>query len=127
MAEAGRCDLLHSLAQGDMKTKTQHTPGPWYLAEERLLTFAHGEVVGPNNEHICGLLPDNNGIVMMTEEDKANARLIAAAPELLAALENALNVMAGIAIGDLKTIKVDSPAIIQARAAIAKAKGQQAG
>jgi polygalacturonase len=55
----------------------------------------------------------------------ADAHLIAAAPELLAALKNALNVLAGIAAGDLKTIEKDSPAIQLARAAIAKATGQK--
>lgn len=38
-------------------------------------------------------------------------------------LENALNVLAGIATGDLKTINRESPVIIKARAAIAKARG----
>jgi len=48
----------------------------------------------------------------------------AAAPDLLAALENATNVLAGLAVGDLKTIYHNSPALAQARAAIAKARGQ---
>lgn len=55
--------------------------------------------------------------------DKADAPLVAAAPELLAALQNALNVMAGIATGDLKTIRKDSQALRDARNAIAKATG----
>jgi len=38
------------------------------------------------------------------------------------ALQNALNVLAGIATGDLKTVRKDSPAIIQARAALAGGK-----
>jgi len=52
---------------------------------------------------------------------KANARLIAAAPELLEALQNARNVLAGLIVGDLKSISADSPALAQIRAAIAKA------
>lgn len=52
--------------------------------------------------------------------DRRNAELV---PELLAALENAANVLAGIATGDLKTIGKDSPALAQCRAAISKAKG----
>lgn len=47
----------------------------------------------------------------------------AAAPELLEALQNAVNVMAGIVTGDLKTLQADSPAIAKARAAVAKATG----
>lgn len=59
-----------------------------------------------------------------TNEPDHNAHLIASAPELLEALENALNVMAGIATGDLKRLSTESHAIVAARLAIAKAKGQ---
>jgi len=59
-----------------------------------------------------------------SEESNANARLIAAAPDLLAALENARNVLAALAVGDLDSVGRDSPALVQARAAIAKATGE---
>ena len=45
--------------------------------------------------------------------------------ELVAALQNAVNVLAGIATGDLKTVYPSSPAIEQARAALDKAKGNR--
>jgi hypothetical protein len=54
---------------------------------------------------------------------QANAHLIASAPDLLAALENAANVLAALATGQLAKVSKDSPALIQAREAIAKAKG----
>lgn len=56
-------------------------------------------------------------------DEEATAKLFAAAPDLLKALENARNVLAAIATGDLATIERDSPALAQARAAIEKAKG----
>lgn len=59
----------------------------------------------------------------------SDAAAIALVPELIAevirlreALSNALNVMAGVATGDLKTIKPDSNAIAIARAALANDK-----
>ena len=49
------------------------------------------------------------------------AILISAAPDLLAALQNAANVLAALATGQLAKVERDSPALISARAAIAKA------
>ncbi len=50
-----------------------HTPGPWSV-----IRFYQGyELRGPNNEHI-------------SLRDDGNARLITAAPQLLEALEDAL-------------------------------------
>ena len=49
------------------------------------------------------------------------AILISAAPDLLAALQNAANVLAALATGQLTKVERDSPALISARAAIAKA------
>ena len=91
-----------------------HTPGPWMAQGNRVM--AAGEQIGfiNANPSCC------------TAEDWANARLIAAAPDLLAALQNARNVLAGIASGDLKTVSADGPALAQCRAAIAKATGEQA-
>lgn len=83
--------------------KTQFTTGPWHV----------------NSPYI----EDQHGTIAKVMRPEDNAAIIAAAPELLEALENALNVLAGIATGDLKTINRDSPVIIKARAAIAKARG----
>lgn len=59
-----------------------------------------------------------------TEARINTMRLQAAAPELLEALKNALNVMAAVATGELETIGRSSPAIAKARKAIAKATGE---
>jgi len=100
--------------------KAMHTPGPWKVNRKYKMsveTCADGQGV-----NLIAECSDPDGF-RSAGEDQANAILIAAAPELLAALENAANVLAGIATGDLKTIGKDSPALVQARSAIAKAKG----
>lgn len=57
--------------------KAQHTPGPWSLEYDYSLVMKHHIVTaGP-------IGPDEAS----QEEKKANARLIAAAPELLEALK----------------------------------------
>ncbi len=101
--------------------KTSHTPGPWRFVRcnadlhvaYKPLKFDLG-----NGKAFC--LADESD-----DEDCANARLIAAAPELLAALENARNVLAALATGQLKTITPASAALNECRTAIAKATGAQ--
>lgn len=93
-----------------------HTQGPWTCFPK--FDTPNLYAVYDKDENFF----DDGSINCSTQ--RANAHLIAAAPELLEALENALNVLAGIATGDLKTIERDSPAIIKARAAISKAKGE---
>ena len=79
---------------------TQHTPGPW---------AQNGNLIeGPDGETVAYVTAYNT----MTPRQKANARLIAAAPELLAALEN---VMANPTTFSFEPI----------RAAIASVKGQK--
>lgn len=84
---------------------SKHTPGPW------LYDYAPG---------YCGeLIALEDGTTLaefVTEPSEANARLIAAAPDLLDALTDVMNFVAA----DL----IDSDVGVKARAAIAKAKGQ---
>ena len=63
---------------------TQHTPGPWHLSECAHQTTDTGICSG-SGLHIT----DVNGYGMRDDQNQANARLIAAAPDLLAALEKA--------------------------------------
>lgn len=98
-------------------SKEQHTPGPWRVANTNAGLFVGG---APGK---YGYLAQVRH-VRTNQDPMADARLIAAAPDLLAALENARNVLAGLAIGDLKSISPDSAALKQARAAIAKATGE---
>jgi phage tail protein X len=104
----------------------KHTPGPWELSEaeykEGFGTYRRveqveqfGDVVGS----VCMRHAVNHTLDACGD---ANARLIAAAPELLEALEVILrDHMAVHGVGDLEM----QPALFQARAAIAKATGEQ--
>ena len=57
---------------------TKHTPGPWHIG------MKPGPMIyGPNGEQVADLRAD----MVFPEETTDNARLIAAAPDLLAALE----------------------------------------
>jgi hypothetical protein len=86
-----------------------HTPGPW-LARE--LISGHWQVVQDDSaQQIAG--------VYATAGDSSNARLIAAAPDLLAALEGILE---GGAL-DTTAPECDGYRAI-VRAAIRKAKGE---
>jgi hypothetical protein len=57
-----------------------HTPGPWNISGTDTRTGAPAMVSGKGDAAICDLYRRN-------PDNEANARLIAAAPELLAALE----------------------------------------
>lgn len=60
------------------KTLASHTPGPWFLEDDPAPAANIGHV-GSSDQTICTTWTDNA---------QANARLIAAAPELLAALKD---------------------------------------
>lgn len=119
-----------------------HTPGPWYVATGdhqelglvRAVTTKEGEV-----DVICIVdkLPSNSEELAL-----ANARLIAAAPDLLEALKSALKAMESDWLyidsergptmqefGDLESAVAQyhpsTDVIRDARAAIAKATGEQ--
>ena len=93
---------------------TQHTPGPWRVAFGNRL-----EVHGPKDEIGWPASIVYNAGLCTSEEAQANARLIAAAPDMLAALQD---IMAESSRDDDDH---DVIATIQGvcRAAIAKAKG----
>lgn len=118
---------------------TKHTPGPWKTEDRRyLITDAPDE--GSIGVYAGGFwIADVHGAHVgpkSRDEADANARLIAAAPELLEALEallqNAENKAVYISILEYKecfdsegnAIAEYSPEMDKARAAIAKAKGQ---
>lgn len=73
----------------------------------------------------CGRELEGDELItgLCSSDDCPRHALYAAAPDLLAALQTARNVLAGLASGDLKKIAPDSPALNQARAAIARATG----
>lgn len=98
---------------------TAHTPGPWHSVQN----YGMGEPIkltNPTSIAMCG----SGGAYVTSlgcppEEMAANARLIAAAPDLLAALEAILPMFDN----DSPLLTVYDAEIKQARAAIDKAKG----
>ena len=96
------------------KTVTEHTPGPWNLsANEDGRTYV--EASNDTADDIAALLMDHD-----QQQNAANARLIAAAPDLLAACKAALNTPAMNA-DEMDPIEIE--AVELARAAIRKAEG----
>ena len=93
--------------------KGQHTPGPW--------TNSNGTIMAPAGKVAEAGNPGYDGFAAESEHEAiANARLIAAAPDLLAALTHAevmLSIMADPA--DASSVAVRDAA----RAAIARATG----
>jgi len=65
--------------------KTQHTAGPWIIQEHKDKNFGIDLTEGKNGKVICNV---TSHYIAEHEEAQANARLIAAAPELLAALQD---------------------------------------
>lgn len=88
----------------------QHTPGPWLHATDMgqvgSVEFADGTVIAQAQQ-----LPGD----LRSEQRNANARLIAAAPELLAALRRCRFDSLNMTLADMEFC----------RAAIAKATGEQ--
>lgn len=99
---------------------TNHTPGPWRVSK------LGGEpmVYGPQGAQIVNM----RDALVFADENEANARLIAAAPELLAVLQSFVNAWAEQIDKDKEVNGSDAVDFIagyldDARAAIAKAKG----
>jgi hypothetical protein len=90
----------------------KHTPGPWGVLDHAILSE---KVNAYGNFWVAGF---GRGDAQLTEEDHANARLIAAAPELLAACQRLLNTCG---LSEDIIDEMDVEAIELARAAIAKA------
>lgn len=93
---------------------TNYTPGPWRIGDAGKTVF-WPVTDEPSPIAITNLIPPTPRAGI--DERKANARLIAAAPELLEALESIVAAYSNIGSG-----AIDSAAVIAlARAAIAKA------
>ena len=98
-----------------MKTNTKHTPGPW----EAFASHAGLYVIDSAEQ----------GAICKIEwclEDEANARLIAAAPELLQAIKDLFRECAMVhkSWGDGDNTKEADAAIKRAKDAIAKATAE---
>jgi hypothetical protein len=93
-----------------------HTPGPWETEELKIISQG-GPLIAYANEE-----PDNDLYPLVGEEVDANARLIAASPDLLAACKDVADIIQG---GDrLETCEPWAQDVIsRLRNAIAKAEG----
>ncbi|HEV8639415.1 MAG TPA: hypothetical protein VG370_34840 [Chloroflexota bacterium] len=110
-----------------------HTPGPWHFEPDRFDRIYGGEVIKAGEPGIqafpVAVVCDFNRYDR-DDERTANARLIAAAPDLLAALRALLAVDDEPCRFDhhgyCQAHHVSAPCIVgQARAAVAKAAGQE--
>ena len=102
-----------------MSDKTKHTPGPWVV---RTIDQSLATVETQDGRYIIG----NAGQLRADDwktghiERRANARLIAAAPELLEALQKMLPELRGLSIVSDTAAEM----LREAEAAIAKATGE---
>ena len=94
-------------------TQTTHTPGPWSLRMTGWQTNP-AAIYSPRRPGAVACIPARTSVPL--DEQSANARLIAAAPDLLAALESAIEAL-------IETRYYPSE-IKRLRNAITKAKGQ---
>ena len=94
-----------------------HTPGPWRMEQSQ--KYHSIRVVGADNKPVASF--GNQARWIGYTQMLANARLIAAAPELLEACEMALNTLNGLAhfLND-----VEQDTIEYLLLAIAKARGR---
>lgn len=86
ITEAEGIRILERTVKGIEMSEVKHTPGPWKVF--------NGVDIFPDDDdtkatkHIAHCAPDDRPqCVLTTEERRSNANLIAAAPDLLAALE----------------------------------------
>lgn len=100
--------------------KAKHTPGPWRVFEH---SWCDTSIGAPGTSNAICRLDINHATEESQEADEAqmaaNARLIAAAPELLEALKACAAVCAGETTNKRGLIS----ALEQARAALAKCEG----
>lgn len=102
--------------------KTSHTPGPWEVFDSMEDGDTYG-IDGADGSAVVyyGYRNKEEGI-----PEKANARLIAAAPELLEALEALDNYVSNNLTTEYPTgVDINAAPFEVARAAIAKARGAQ--
>lgn len=89
--------------------KTSHTPGPWSIQGDKII-----------NEETIQYIADIRRDGEDDPEAQANARLIAAAPELLEALLNAQQDLTDTGTLSRETIAMFAPAIAKATAPATK-------
>ena len=105
---------------------SKHTPGPWTASRDEMRKrYMDALYVHMEETQICEVTISVRG---PTEEQTANAHLIAAAPDMLEALKNAQHAMRNTNVpthqGMIPAFAYDHPMMASIRDAIAKAEGQ---
>ena len=107
--------------------KTKHTPGPWsYETREPCGDTSRGWIVTDpqsDNNDVLAHVDNENTREELGQSAEVNARLIAAAPDLLEALINTLSSFKS-QVGRYTTDTIAIAVIKQAEAAIARAEGR---
>lgn len=114
----------------DSTSAGAHTPGPWEVTAAKDHIRAMVTING-HEERLYIASVDTTEVDGYPEQKDANARLIAASPDLFEALEFAMNAMDGIRaafndMGVLVPVALHME-IERARIALSKARPQQAG
>lgn len=102
-------------------SQSEHTPGPWHVGAQNDISFVIDKPPRPSNDDIN---PDHDVTVIAKvyqvaggyDEEAANARLLAAAPDLLQACRELINYELGMRGGLSVCVRM-------AQAAIARAEG----
>lgn len=115
-AELAAGDINTTVVHADSASHVAHTPGPW-----RWFAGARADTTKPHMKYLVGANEQGFGhtVGLQEPEDTANAHLIAAAPELLAACKALVTLHADPLGGVL-----EMSARQRAREAIAKAEGR---
>ncbi|MNK69791.1 hypothetical protein D3C87_891880 [compost metagenome] len=101
---------------------TKFTPGPWFTQRSGFSTvYVEARIEGGMLQEVAACGPTEAG----QDQQEANARLIAAAPELLEALEIMIVGACAVGVPHAGERKVLQDAVDHARAVINKASGEQ--
>jgi hypothetical protein len=103
-----------------MENQPKHTPGPWLMTDGDFVYALHERNGRQVNRFSAAIdhYPSQGGTA---EEGRANAHLIAAAPDLLEALKY---ITSNCRVFCEDSMDIDDGAVYEARAAIAKAEGR---
>ena len=117
----------HTVAYAEIEPRTTHTPGPWACKNGVVCIDERSEYWRPRLEYAnrgMGIEGWRIATVEMgfSEEDAANARLIAAAPDLLGAAQHALEDLEHLKAGKCDIDHITG-VLIELRTAINKAGG----
>ena len=101
-----------------MSNNTKHTPGPWIVGPmSDYIAAKDGSLIAEIPTDYSPITGEHTGAMV------ANARLIAAAPELLSACREALRSLDALSESATDGFPKDNRAANMLRAAIAKAEG----